>query len=155
MNKLSAGILPYRKRTNNLEVFLVHPGGPYNANKDLGYWSIPKGEPDDNEDLIDTAIREVSEEIGLRIENKDDLKYVGSIKQKSGKVVHCWLFEFKNGYDIKVNSNMVLIEWPPKSNKFIQIPEVDRGEWFNLETAKRKINPAQVKFVEEVEKVNS
>src|SRR5690606_25475058 len=125
MNKLSAGILPYRKRNNNLEVFLVHPGGPYNANKDLGYWSIPKGEPDDNEDLIDTAIREVSEEIGLRIENKDDLKYVGSIKQKSGKVVHCFLYEYKDDSEITVNSNFTTIEWTSKSNKYIKIPEID------------------------------
>lgn len=149
MHKLSSGILPYRRKNGNLEVFLVHPGGPYNAKKDLGYWSIPKGEPDENEELIDTAIREVREEIGLKL-NRNELTYVGEVKQKGGKVVHCYIFEYKDNKEIEVNSNLVTIEWPPKSKRFVRFPEVDRGEWFDIETAKLKINPAQVRFVEEV-----
>lgn len=94
-HKISAGILLYRKRRNKREVFLVHPGGPYNAKKDLGYWSIPKGEPDNNEDLIDTAIREVLEEIGVKVRNKNDLKYIAEVTQKAGKIVHCFLYEYK------------------------------------------------------------
>jgi predicted NUDIX family NTP pyrophosphohydrolase len=145
----SAGILLYRRRQKKLEVFLVHPGGPFWKNKDLGAWSIPKGEFQDDEDPLKAAIREFQEETGTLL--KGNFIPLATIKQKSGKKVQAWSVEG----DIEastIKSNFITIDWPPKSGKQINIPEVDRGEWFNVSTAREKINPAQALLIDELVK---
>jgi predicted NUDIX family NTP pyrophosphohydrolase len=140
MPKQSAGILAYRKTAGQLEFFLVHPGGPFWKNKDEGAWSIPKGEFTTEEDPLTAARREFHEETGTPIDG--DFIPLGSIQQRSGKIVHAWLVEF----DIDASailSNTFSIEWPPKSGKLQEFPEVDRAEWFGIVAAARKINPAQ------------
>jgi predicted NUDIX family NTP pyrophosphohydrolase len=153
MAKLSAGILMYRSRDGMLEVLLAHPGGPVWRNKDEGAWTIPKGEPADGEDLLVAAIREFVEETGdatwVRWGKFDDLT---PIRQKSGKVVHAWACE--GDFDpATLRSNTCTIEWPPRSGKRIEIPEVDRAEWFTPDVARVKINPAQVPLIDELEVV--
>ena len=143
----SSGLLVYRTRKQQLEVFLVHPGGPFWKNKDLGAWSVPKGIPDEHEDLLEAAKREFKEETGSEIEG--DFMALSPIKQKNGKTVYAWAVEG----DIDpatVQSNMITIEWPPKTGKTIEIPEVDRGEWFVTDEAKLKINPKQAPFIDEL-----
>jgi predicted NUDIX family NTP pyrophosphohydrolase len=141
--KQSAGLLMYRGNKDTLEFFLVHPGGPFFKNKDDGYWTIPKGEPAENEPLLDTAKREFKEETG--IEPIGPFIDLGSTKQKGGKVVFAWAFE-KNGANW-MNSNYFELEWPPKSGKKVSFPEIDKGGYFTLEEAKVKINSAQVYFL--------
>jgi predicted NUDIX family NTP pyrophosphohydrolase len=148
LGKKSAGILLYRTLNSRYEVLLVHPGGPLHAKKDMGAWSIPKGEFTDDEDPLEGAKREFLEELGQMpaIEEYVALK---PIKQKSGKMVYAWLA--KGDMDAtKIISNTFQFQWPPKSGKWITIPEVDRAEWFVLSVAKEKINPAQVAFIEEM-----
>ena len=144
----SAGILLYRLAGGSLEVLLVHPGGPLWAKKDLGVWSIPKGEPDDGEDLRDCALREMGEELGSPPAlSADELVELGTVRQKSGKVVHGWAAEAD--FDpAALRSNSFAMEWPPRSGVEREFPEVDRAEWFDPDTARLKINPAQVAFVD-------
>ena len=145
--KQSAGILLFRMNKKNLEFFLVHPGGPFWKNKDLGAWSIPKGEFEDGEDPLKAARREFEEETGQKIDG--DFIPLKSVKLKSGKMVYAWAIE--KDIDPKVLlSNTIHVEWPPKSGKRIEIPEVDKGEWFSFDEAKQKINPAQVSFLLQV-----
>jgi predicted NUDIX family NTP pyrophosphohydrolase len=133
MPKFSAGILLYR-RNPHLEVFLVHPGGPFWAKKDA--WSIPKGEYESSEDPLAAARREFAEETGSAIEG--DFLALGQIRQPSGKQVTAWAVE--GDFDpAKLVSNTCLVEWPPRSGKEIEIPEVDRGAWFSIEDARAKI----------------
>ncbi|HWC57516.1 MAG TPA: NUDIX domain-containing protein [Candidatus Paceibacterota bacterium] len=149
MKKQSAGILLYKKDPE-LKVFLVHPGGPFFAKKDLGVWSIPKGEYEDGEDPCVAAKREFKEETGQEVSG--EMKALSPIKMKSGKVVRAWAVEG----DIdpgSLISNTFSLEWPPHSDKQQKFPEIDRGDWFDLETAKTKINPAQVPLLEELTKV--
>ena len=150
MKKISAGLLVYRRgAAGAVEFLLAHPGGPYWARKDEGVWTIPKGEPDAGEsDLLAVARREFQEETGVL---PPDVGYVamGAIRQKSGKVVHAWAVEFDMD-EAAVHSNTIWIEWPPRSERMIEIPEVDRCGWFGLDEARRKINPAQVPFIESV-----
>ncbi len=149
--KKSAGILFFRKKNGELEVLLVHPGGPYWKNKDNGVWSVPKGEFK-KEDPLSAAIREVKEEIGIDISliEKENFIELGKIQQKNNKVVYGWGLE----YDFEPNKNhiatLVQIEWPPKSGKTIRIPEIDRVEWFNKETALKKIIAEQYPFVKQL-----
>lgn len=147
--KESAGILLYRFNNNYPEVLLVHPGGPYWAKKDLGVWTIPKGEFEENENPLDAACRELEEETGIRLQGK--FIELIPVKQKAGKIVHAWAVagNFNPG-DLK--SNMFEIEWPPKSGKKKSFPEVDKAEWFDLHEAKSKINAGQVTLIEELEK---
>jgi predicted NUDIX family NTP pyrophosphohydrolase len=145
--KQSAGILLFRKVARGTEVLLVHPGGPFWAKKDLGAWSLPKGEVDEGEDLKVCALRELEEELGappsLRV---DDLVDLGSVKQ-SAKVVHGFAAEAE--FDpTTVNSNTFSMEWPPRSGREREFPEVDRAEWFDPETAKRKVLKPQAAFVD-------
>ncbi|HXV05656.1 MAG TPA: NUDIX domain-containing protein [Solirubrobacterales bacterium] len=147
--KESAGILLFRKTGDGIEVLLVHPGGPFWAKKDLGAWSIPKGEFDDGEEARDCALRELAEELGPAAPTLvvDSLIDLGSVRQKGGKVVHGWAA----GGDFDpaaLRSNTFTIEWPPRSGARREIPEVDRAEWLAPETAKQKINPAQAAFVD-------
>jgi predicted NUDIX family NTP pyrophosphohydrolase len=145
--KKSAGLLLYRFINDQIEFFLVHPGGPFWKNKDTGAWSIPKGEYDDSEDPLVAAKREFKEETGVEISG-EFLKLL-SIKQKSGKVVNAWAIE----HDIdeeKIISNTFPLEWPPKSGKFIDVPEIDKAKWFRKDQALEKINPAQITLIEEL-----
>jgi predicted NUDIX family NTP pyrophosphohydrolase len=143
--KQSAGILLYRKATNILEVFLVHPGGPFFKNKDEGSWSIPKGEFLDDEEALAAAKREFEEETGQAIDG--NFISLGSIKQKSGKTVYAWAIEGDINHET-ILSNTCEIEWPPRSGKKLTIPEIDRAEWFLIDEAKRKINPAQSELID-------
>ncbi len=151
MAKESAGILLYRKGARGLEVFLAHPGGPFWQNKDLGFWSIPKGELDEDEDHFMAARREFEEETGHVADG--DFMALSPVKLKSGKVVYAWAVE--GDLDpAKLESNTFEVEWPPNSGTFASFPEIDRGEWYGLDEAKRKINPAQSALIDElVEKV--
>lgn len=137
-------------KDKRLRVFLVHPGGPFWKDKDIGAWSIPKGEVDeaDGKDLLETAKREFKEETGINAP-KEDEKYfdLEEIRQKSGKIVHAWAFE-GDRHGLLMCQSFVEIEWPYKSGKKIKIPEVDRAEFFTVEKAKEKINPAQFELVE-------
>ncbi len=152
MKKLSAGLLMYRKKNVEPEFFLVHPGGPYFKNKDDGYWSIPKGEPEDGEpDNLVVAIREFKEETS--IEPKGPYQELGTITQKNGKVVHAWAFEGDWPDDNPIVCNTFDLEWPPRSGKFIHIPEVDKGEWFVGEVAKIKLNERQAELIDRLMKM--
>jgi predicted NUDIX family NTP pyrophosphohydrolase len=146
MPKRSAGIVVFKRKDARLEVLLVHPGGPLWKNKDAGAWSIPKGEPEEGEELLSTARRELREEIGL--EAKGDLKDLGSIKQKGGKTVHAWAFEVDADMVVAQLSNSFELEWPPRSGKRQTFPEIDRAEFFSLEEAAIRINQAQRAFLE-------
>jgi len=145
MNKQSAGLLLYRLKKNHLEVFLVHPGGPFWAKKDFGSWSIPKGEFQEGEEPLLAAQREFHEETGFSISG--EFKPLSSIKQKSGKVVHAWAIEGDID-QTKIKSNTFELEWPPKSGKKKQFPEIDKAEWFVVAVAREKINPAQADFLD-------
>lgn len=150
MPKISGGLLAYRRRGERLEVLLVHPGGPFWAKKDEGVWGIPKGELDhDGEDKLATAKREFEEETGFTPQG--ELVSLGTITQKGGKVVHAWAFE--GDFDLaKFKSNTFRMEWPPKSGEFQEFPEVDRAEYFAVEEARKRINPAQVRFLDALER---
>lgn len=144
----SAGILMYRKCDSSVEVFLVHPGGPYWANKDAGSWSIPKGEFAADEDSLSAAQREFQEETGIRA--KGNFIPLNPLKQAGGKLVHAWAVE--GDCDArKITSNTFSLEWPPRSGKRQQFPEVDRAEWFPVEVAKEKILKGQAGFLDELQ----
>ena len=140
MGKRSAGILMYRCNNSDLEVLLAHPGGPYYRNKDLGVWSLPKGEFAEDEDPKDAAIREFKEELGADVSGK--MIELSPITQKSGKEVLAWAIEGDFNPD-DIVSNSFPMEWPPKSGKIQEFVEVDRVEWFNIELAKAKIISGQ------------
>jgi predicted NUDIX family NTP pyrophosphohydrolase len=144
MPKQSAGLLPYRLRDGQLEVFLVHPGGPFWARKDEGAWSIPKGEFADGEDALATAQRELTEETGFTVAGP--FRPLGTIRQAGGKLVHA--FAVAADFDAaRVVSNQFELEWPPRSGRKVSFPEVDRAAWFNLAEARVKMNPAQAEFL--------
>jgi predicted NUDIX family NTP pyrophosphohydrolase len=145
MAKRSSGILLFR-RTHELEVLLVHPGGPFWAKKDLGAWSIPKGEHDDNEEAITAALREFTEETGA-MPDEGELEDLGTVRQKSGKVVQAWALEGDLDAD-EIRSNTFTMEWPPRSGRTGEYPEVDRAAWFGLVEAREKINGAQAEFLD-------
>ena len=147
MGKQSAGILLYRFINQKLQIFLVHPGGPFFKNKDTGSWSIPKGEFLDGEDALAAAKREFLEETGQSIAGT--FIPLAPIIQKSGKKVYAWAIEGYIDHE-KIISNLFEIEWPPKSGKRQSFPEVDKGGWFEVDEAKVKVNPAQVALVEEL-----
>jgi len=135
----------FRRRESGPEVLLVHPGGPFWAKKDLGAWTIPKGELEDGEDELATAQREFEEETGIR--PAGPFHALGSVKQKSGKVVHAWAFEGDCAPET-VRSNTFKMEWPARSGQWREFAEVDRAEWFTLEAARARINPAQVPLLD-------
>jgi len=140
MPKISAGILLFRTRADGVEVLLVHPGGPFWAKKDDGAWSIPKGEAAPGEDLIAAARREFAEETGLSVEG--EFIDLGTFRQPSGKTVAAWALE--GDFDpASLVSMTFALEWPPRSGKTAEFPEVDRAGWFDLETAHRKILKGQ------------
>jgi len=141
MAKRSAGILIYRQGAAGIEVFLVHPGGPYWAKKDDGAWSVPKGECDAGEAGLAAARRELAEETGLRPEG--DFLGLGSFKQSSAKWVEVWAVQ-GNADPARLNSNTFTMEWPPRSGQIKPFPEVDRAGWFTLAEAARKLVKGQV-----------
>src|SRR5215203_4215980 len=142
----SAGVLLYRFIKDKPEFFLVHPGGPFWANKDAGAWTIPKGEYGKNEEPINAAIREFAEETGHTISG--NFIALSPIIQKAGKQVDAWALE--GDIDATaIRSNSFKIEWPPKSGNWKSYPEIDKAAWFGIEMAKEKINPAQAAFIDE------
>jgi predicted NUDIX family NTP pyrophosphohydrolase len=148
MPQKSAGILMYRKKENVLEVFLVHPGGPMWFRKDEGAWSVPKGEYYDSEDSLEAAKREFEEETGQRVDG--NFIPLRPVKLKSGKLVTAWAVE--GDIDAaQIKSNSFEMEWPPRSRKMQSFPEVDKGEWFDTEKAKIKINSGQIPLILELE----
>ena len=150
MPRLSAGLLMYRSKNGVVQVLLAHPGGPYFQNKDVGAWTIPKGEPDPDEDLLLTAQREFEEETGIAA--KGTFVPLRPIKQKGGKIVHAWAFE--GDCDPKaIKSNLFTMEWPPKSGRQMQFPEMDRAEFFDLDIARKKIKAGQEALIDELEKM--
>ena len=136
MPKRSAGLLMYRWKRGGIEVFLVHPGGPYWAYKDLGAWTIPKGEYDDDEEPFAAAQREFFEETGFTADG--EFLSLGEVRQRSGKLVTAWAF-LGDCDPTQLTSNSCEIQWPPKSGKQLQIPEIDRGRWFAINDARRYI----------------
>lgn len=146
--KQSAGILLFRYAEDGVEVLIVHPGGPFWARKDLGAWSVPKGEYNDGEAGLACAMRELEEELGsLPTISEDGLIDLGEVRQKSGKRVHVWAVE--SDFDPEtLNSNTFTMQWPPHSGRQREFPEVDRAEWFEPREAKRKLIPAQAAFVD-------
>lgn len=150
MKKESAGILVYRKSGGKIEVFLIHPGGPFWAKKEIGAWSIPKGERNDGEDLLKTATREFKEETSFDING--DFKALSPIKQKSGKVVYILAVEGDCDPNA-LKSNFIDIEWPPRSGLKTKIPEADKAAWFSLDEARKMIVAGQIRFLDELEKL--
>ena len=149
MAKTSAGVLLYRRAGKSLEVFLVHPGGPFWAKKDDGAWSIPKGEFAEGEDPLEAAKREFEEETGFPLKGK--LEALEPIKQAGGKIVYAWAIEGEIEQSA-IRSNMFSLEWPPHSGKKQEFPEVDRASWFDLETGRRKILKSQLPLLEQLQK---
>jgi predicted NUDIX family NTP pyrophosphohydrolase len=160
MARVSAGILLFRRGSGGegggggggagIEVLLVHPGGPFWKNKDTGAWSIPKGEVAEGEDLLATARREFAEELGFA--PPEGAMPLGSVKQKGGKVVHAWGCEGECDVS-QVKSNTFRMEWPPRSGKFSEFPEVDKAAWFSPAQARQKLNPGQIEFLETLERL--
>ena len=150
MAKQSAGLLMYRRRDGALEFLLVHPGGPFWKGKDAGTWTIPKGEIQSAETPLAAARREFEEELGLK--PQASLLELTPIKQKGGKVVHAWAFE-GDCDPASIRSNTFTMEWPPRSGKSYEFPEVDQAAFFTIAQAKDKINLAQWAFLEEVERL--
>jgi predicted NUDIX family NTP pyrophosphohydrolase len=142
----SAGLLVHRERNGGREVLLVHPGGPMWAKRDAGAWSIPKGEFEPGEDALAAAKREFEEELGTAAPD-GPLNDLGEVKQRSGKIVSAWAVA--GDLDVtEITSNTVEVQWPPRSGKMLEIPEVDRAEWFAIHQAREKINPAQAELLD-------
>jgi predicted NUDIX family NTP pyrophosphohydrolase len=144
--KTSAGLLLYRRR-GVLEVFLVHPGGPFWAKKDAGAWSLPKGEFVEGDDPLAAAKREFTEETGFPIDG--EFRRLDPLKQCSGKVIHAWVIEADCDAS-QVRSNLFSLEWPPKSGQIQKFPEVDRAEWFSIPEARKRIIAGQVGFIDQL-----
>lgn len=152
MPKLSAGLLVYRRGDRELEVLLVHPGGPYWAKKDDGAWSIPKGEYDMDEDPLEVALREFEEELGKPPPDPTRAMGLGELRQPSGKIVSAWAVE--GDVDVgDVHSNTFEMEWPPRSGRTQEFPEVDRAGWFGLDEARPKLLRGQLGFIDRLLKL--
>ena len=147
MAKSSAGILLYRFHLGTLQVLLAHPGGPFWAKKDLGSWSIPKGEFSEPEQPLEAALRELEEETGIIASG--NLIELSPVKQKGGKTILAWAAA-GNAELALLKSNFFSLEWPPRSGKFQEFPEVDKLEWFTISEAEKKINPAQIPILHEL-----
>jgi len=148
MPKKSAGLLLYRKVRGSVEVFLVHPGGPFWAKKDDGAWSIPKGEFDEGEEPLDAAKREFREETGLVAEG--EFQPLKPARQRSGKIVYAWAVHLDLNA-AAVTSNTFSMEWPRGSGRMQEFPEIDRADWFNIDLARRKILKGQLGLLDQLE----
>ncbi len=150
MPRKSAGILVYKKFKEEFVVLLVHPGGPFWSKKDLNSWSVPKGEFDEDEEPFDAARREFKEETGFLPDG--EFIRLDPVKQAGGKMVHAWAVE--GDIDVSnIKSNLFKMEWPPKSGKFKEFPEIDRAEWFPIDVAKTKIIKGQIPILENLERI--
>lgn len=148
MGKKSAGILLYHFKNKNIEVMLAHPGGPFWAKKDTGVWSIPKGEFEDDEEVLVTAKREFEEELGKKILAEKFIE-LSPVKSKSNKIIYAFAAEYD--FDTtNIKSNLCWVNWPPRSGKRIKVPEIDKADWFDLETAKKKILTYQLPLIDEL-----
>jgi len=145
MSLHSGGILLFRFKNNNLEVMLVHPGGPFWARKDEGAWSIPKGLFEENESPLNAAKREFREETGFEVEG--EFISLGELRQPSRKIVHAWALQ-RNLDETKVTSNVFSLEWPRRSGIIKEYPEIDKAAWFEINRAKRKIQKGQAGFLD-------
>lgn len=144
--KNSAGLLLYRRRSD-LEIFLVHPGGPFWTKKDAGAWSLPKGEIGEGEDPFQAAKREFTEETGFSVDG--EFHELDPVRQSGGKIVHAWAIE--GDYDpSQIRSNLFSLEWPPKSGRTQQFPEIDRAAWFKIAEARQRILASQLKFIDQL-----
>jgi predicted NUDIX family NTP pyrophosphohydrolase len=150
MAKRSAGILLHREGPGGREVLLVHPGGPFWARRDDGAWSIPKGEYDEDEEAMACALREFEEELGSALEHAGELVELGEVRQRNRKVVTAWAAEGDLDPSA-VRSNTFSMEWPPRSGRRQEFPEIDRAEWFTLARAREKLIDAQAAFVDRLE----
>lgn len=150
MPRVSAGLLMYRVRGGRLEAMLVHPGGPFWMKKDAGAWSLPKGEIAPGEDALEAARREFEEETGLH--PGGEFLALGEVVQKGGKIIRAWAFE-GDCDPASLKSNTFAMEWPPRSGKRQEFPEIDRAKFFTLEEARKKINSAQVALIDVLERV--
>lgn len=148
-SKRSAGLLMYRRRGEAIEVFLVHPGGPFYARKDDGVWSVPKGELSEGEEPLAAAIREFEEETGIH--PAGPFEPLGEVRQRGGKIVEAWAFAGNWNERQPIHSNTFMMEWPPRSGRMQEFPEIDRAAFFDLPTARQKINPAQAAFLDRLE----
>ncbi len=146
-SNVSAGLLLFRRSRGGLEVFLAHPGGPFWSARDPGAWTVPKGLVEE-EDSLAAAIREFEEETGIRPEGP--FLPLGSVRQKAGKIVHAWAWEGEAD-PRRMRSNSMRAEWPRGSGRWLTFPEVDRCEWFDAQTARQKINPAQADLIDRLE----
>ncbi|MEO8337063.1 MAG: NUDIX domain-containing protein [bacterium] len=147
MPKRSAGVLLFRRSPTGLEVLLVHPGGPFWARKDAASWSIPKGEISDGEDPLTAAKREFAEETGHAVDG--DYIALEPVKLPSGKVVHAWVLE-GDCDATQIISNNFTMEWPPKSGRQAEFPEVDRAGWFGIDAAREKLSKGQVSLLDQL-----
>lgn len=147
MSKISAGLLMYRVHDGSLQVLLAHPGGPFFRNRDDGAWSIPKGEIEPGEDFLAAATREFQEETGVT--PAGPFTPLTPVTQKGGKIVHAWAFA-GDCDPAEIVSNTFTIEWPPRSGRHTEFPEIDRAEFFSVTAAKQKIKPAQAPLIEEL-----
>jgi predicted NUDIX family NTP pyrophosphohydrolase len=150
MAKQSAGIILYRHRDSALEIFLVHPGGPFWKNKDSGAWSIPKGEFDEREDPLQAARREFHEETGCSVDGS--FIALRPVRQAGGKMVHAWAVEGDCEAE-SIRSNSFTVEWPPRSGQRKEFLEVDRAGWFSLELAREKILKGQLMLLDELQRI--
>jgi predicted NUDIX family NTP pyrophosphohydrolase len=149
MSKKSAGLLLYREISGHLEVLLVHPGGPFWAKKDEGAWSIPKGEFEDNEDPFSAAKREFAEETGLSPDG--EAIPLQPVRQPSGKLIYAWVMR-RDVDPAQVRSNTFAMEWPPKSGRYQEFPEIDRAAWLTIEAARHKIVKGQAPFLDQLQR---
>jgi predicted NUDIX family NTP pyrophosphohydrolase len=152
MPQISAGILMFRLRDKLIEVFLVHPGGPFWAGRDTGAWSIPKGLPEPDEDMLAAAKREFEEETGYKV--LGHFHKLSPVKTKSGKIIHAWAVEGDCDPSI-IKSTTFLMEWPPRSGRQREFPEIDRAAWFKINDAKNKINQGQRPLLDELQSILS
>jgi predicted NUDIX family NTP pyrophosphohydrolase len=150
--KISAGLLMYRVRAKKLEVLLVHLGGPFWSRKDAGAWFVPKGGIENDEDELTAAGREFQEETGMQPHGP--FLELGSVHHKTGKCVKAWAFS-GNGDPAALRSNTFRLEWPSKSGKFQEFPEIDRADFFTVEAAEKKMHSAEFAFVQRLEKIVS
>lgn len=147
-SKTSAGLLMFRRKQDRLEVLLVHPGGHFFRKKESGAWTIPKGELAEGEELLHRAAVEFKEELGIEPATAADWIELGTVTQKGGKTVHAWAFEGDLPENFAIASNTFSIEWPPRSGRTQEFPEIDQAEFFPTELAKEKINQAQIEFLQ-------
>ena len=143
---MSAGLLLFRADGGRTDVLLAHPGGPFWAKRDEGVWTVPKGIVEAGEDPAATAAREFHEETGFRVPETGWIS-LGTVVQRSGKTVHAWAVS-GDADALQLSSNTFSMEWPPRSGVIAEFPEIDRVEWFTIDEARRKLNPAQVEFLD-------